>query len=211
MGARQGSEAPQKVRVWDLPIRLWHWSVLICVVGSWVSVELMEDLDLHQQFGLVLLGLLLFRIIWGFLGSTTSRFSSFLSSPAAAIKYLRAWRSGTGTHYTGHNPLGAYSVIAMLLVMIAQVVMGLFANDELFYEGPLADRISTSLSNDLTELHEWNFYVLLSLVVVHILAIAVYWFRGENLLWPMITGKKWSDDTGEPAPERYDFARSLWR
>ena len=198
-----------RVRVWDLPVRLVHWLLLVCVVGAWVSVEVFEDLDWHQRFGLGILGLLLFRIAWGFLGSTTARFGSFLRSPAAALAYLGAWRRREAPKYTGHNPLGAWSAVAMLLALLVQVSLGLFANDELFFEGPLASLVSERLSNRMTSWHELNFNLVLALVAVHVVAVLLYLQRGDNLIVPMLTGRKRGDAVGEPGPAGLRFA-PLW-
>ena len=156
---------------------------------------------------MTIFGLLVFRIVWGFVGSTTARFTSFVRGPRAALAHLVAMRRGTALKYTGHNPLGAYSIMAMLLILLTQVGLGLFSNDDLYWDGPLAPLISKGLSNTLTELHEINFNLLFALILVHVAAALVYLRRGENLIVPMITGVKRSEQTGEPAPGRLRFAR----
>mgnify|MGYP006287506873 CR=1 FL=1 len=199
----------ERVKVWDLPTRLFHWAVVACVIGSWVSVELLEDLQWHQRFGLTLIGLLVFRLLWGFVGSTTARFARFLRGPRAALAYLRGWFRGEAGKYTGHNPLGGWSVMALLLLLAGQAGLGLFANDELFFEGPLASLVSSSLSNRLTGIHETLFNVLLAVIVLHVLAAVVYLVRGDNLIWPMIIGSKRADRTGEPPARSLRFAGPL--
>ncbi len=199
----------EKVLVWDLPTRVFHWAIVACVIGAWASVELLEDMDWHQRFGLGIIGLVVFRLLWGFLGATTARFASFVRGPGAAFAYIRDWRAGQAAKYTGHNPLGAFSVLALLLLLAVQAGLGLFANDELFFEGPLASLVSSSLSNRLSGLHETMFNVLLAVIVLHVLAAVVYLLRGDNLIWPMITGRKRAAQTGEPAAGQLRFAGPL--
>ena len=196
-----------KVEVWDLSTRIFHWALVVCVTGSYVSVEIFEDLDWHQNFGLTIFALLVFRIAWGFVGSTTARFTSFVRGPRAALAHLVALRRGTALKYTGHNPLGAFSVVAMVLILLTQVGLGLFSNDDLLWDGPLAPLISKGLSNSLTELHKINFNLLFALILIHVAAALIYLCRGENLIVPMITGVKRSEETGEPPPERLRFPR----
>lgn len=176
-----------KQRVWDLPTRLFHWTLVALVGLSWWSAE-NDQQDLHLYLGYGVLTLLLFRIGWGFFGSSTARFSAFVRGPAAIVRYVRDrfhWPSA------GHAPLGALSVLALLAMLFVMVGTGLFAADEDgLFSGPLAYLVNSSLADTLTELHEELFDVLLVLIGLHVAAILLYRLAlGRNLLGPMITGK----------------------
>lgn len=176
-----------KQRVWDLPTRLFHWSLVLLIALSWWTAETDRD-DLHLWFGYGVLFLLFFRILWGFLGSSTARFASFIRGPASVLTYVRSrfrWADA------GHTPLGAVSVLVLLAFLIIQVGTGLFAMDEDgLFGGPLAYLVSVGSSDLLTELHEQLFDWLLVLIGLHIAAILLYrLLAGLNLLGPMITGK----------------------
>ena len=185
-----------KQRVWDIPTRLFHWTLVVLVALSWWSAEYHYD-DLHLYFGYGVLSLLFFRIGWGVVGSSTSRFSSFVRGPASVIRYVRDrfdWPAA------GHAPLGALSVIALIAMLLAQVVTGLFALDEDgLFGGPLASLVSIGTSDTARELHEemWNF--LLALIALHVAAILIYRLAlGKDLLGPMITGNAELEPGVEP-------------
>jgi cytochrome b len=173
--------------VWDLPTRLFHWTLVVLVGLSWWSAE-NDQQDLHLYLGYGVLSLLLFRIGWGVGGSSTARFSSFVRGPGAVVRYVR-----NRFHWplAGHAPLGALSVLALLAMLFVMVGTGLFAADEDgLFSGPLAYLVSVGVSDTLTELHEELFDVLLVLVGLHVAAILLYRLAlGRNLLGPMITGK----------------------
>lgn len=175
-----------KERVWDLPTRLFHWALVLLVALSWWTAETGRD-ALHLWFGYGVLFLLFFRIMWGFLGSSTARFSAFVRGPGAVVEYVRnrfRWP------LAGHAPLGALSVLALLALMLVQVGTGLFAVDEDgLFPGPLAHLAGVGASDSMTGLHEELFDWLLVLIGLHILAILLYRLAlGRNLLGPMITG-----------------------
>ena len=176
-----------KQRVWDLPTRLFHWTLVVLVGLSWWSAE-NDQQDLHLYLGYGLLSLLLFRIGWGVAGSSTARFSSFVRGPGAVVRYVR-----NRFHWplAGHAPLGALSVLALLAMLFVIVGTGLFAADEDgLFSGPLAYLVSLGVSDTMTELHEELFDVLLALVGLHVAAILLYRLAlGRNLLGPMITGE----------------------
>jgi cytochrome b len=181
------------IRIWDLPTRLFHWILVVLVVFSVVTAEIGGNwLDWHMRSGYCILTLLLFRLLWGFAGSYHARFANFVRPPAAALAYLRGLRSGSAAARGGHNPLGALSVVALLIAFLLQASTGLFANDDsTSTEGPLAKLVSNHTSNLLTAVHEINQWVLYTLVALHVAAIAYYWFaRRENLVTPMLTGDK---------------------
>jgi cytochrome b len=182
-----------KVAIWDLPTRLFHW-LLVGLIGlSWWSAEYHFD-DIHIWSGIAVLSLLIFRILWGFFGSSTARFASFVKGPKAVFGYLQGtWRG------IGHNPLGALSVIVLLGIVGIQVGLGLFASDEDgIMQGPLARLIGFDAQETVTELHEDLFNVLLALAALHVAAILFYKLRGKNLVTPMITGRADVDSGVEP-------------
>ncbi|QNM83752.1 cytochrome b/b6 domain-containing protein [Sphingomonas sabuli] len=174
-------------RVWDLPIRLFHWALVVLVAFSWWTAETGRD-DWHFWSGYAVLFLLIFRLLWGIFGSSTARFASFVKGPAAVRTYLR---SGMRWTAPGHTPLGALSVVALLLALIVQVVTGLFNVDEDgLIEGPLAKYVSLSTADWLHDVHEASFNVLLVLIGLHIAAIVFYLLvKKLNLVTPMISGR----------------------
>jgi len=177
-----------KTLVWDLPLRLFHWSLVILIFYAWYSVEVANDLDQHFLTGYAILALLIFRILWGFVGPENARFSSFIKGPSEVMAYIRHQNSYT---HSGHNPLGALSVVLMLAILVTQVVTGLFSDDEYYYFGPLSGYISGSTVGVMTEIHDINFNVILGIVVLHILAIVYYAvIRKQRLVPAMITGYK---------------------
>ncbi|NYT79494.1 cytochrome b/b6 domain-containing protein [Alcaligenaceae bacterium] len=173
------------VRVWDLPTRIFHWALVVCVVGAYVTIKLGGLwMDWHTRFGLTALGLIIFRLTWGIVGPHYARFTQFVRGPQKLIGYLR----GRYNSVAGHNPLGALSVMALLLFIGFQAVSGLFANDDIFTAGPLA-YIDSQWSSRLTYLHKLNEWVLLGIVGLHIVAIAWYQFiKRKNIISPMIHG-----------------------
>jgi len=183
------------IRVWDLPIRLFHWLLVLCIIGSLISVNLGGNaMEWHAYFGYSVLTLLIFRITWGFVGSTHARFSSFLPNREKTLNYLQ----GKGPSFLGHNPLGAISVFALLLVLSVQVLTGLFVDDEIAFQGPLAKYVPNWVVSILSEIHEGNQVVIYTLITIHIAAIIYYKkFRGEDLITPMISGDKEIDPSEE--------------
>jgi cytochrome b len=171
-------------RVWDLPTRLAHWLLAALILFSWWSAE-NRHIDWHIWSGCAILTLLIFRLLWGLVGSSTARFSQFVRGPAAVREYLRGEWAGIG-----HSPLGALSVLAIFLVVGIQVGLGLVSQDEDgIYAGPLSRLISSDASDRARELHETWFNVVLALAVLHVAAIAYYRLRGRKLTGPMVTGR----------------------
>ncbi|GGD70456.1 cytochrome b/b6 domain-containing protein [Croceicoccus mobilis] len=183
-----------RVAIWDLPIRLFHWLLVGLMAFSWWSGE-EHELELHRTSGYFILALIVFRIFWGFAGTRTARFSTFVKGPASVAAYTRSLASRSGKPAGGHNPLGGWSVIAMLLAIGLMVAAGLFAVDVDGWEsGPLADYISFDQGRAAADIHEVLFKIILALVALHVAAIAFYriWKR-QNLIGPMILGKGKSD------------------
>lgn len=193
------------VRVWDLPTRLFHWGLVIAVTGAFVTVKLGGLwMDWHVRFGLAAFALILFRLIWGFIGPRYARFSTFLKSPATVCAYMK----NRYRHGLGHNPLGALSVIAMLLILAFQAVSGLFANDDILTSGPLA-YLDDDLSRRLTELHKLNEWPILVIVGLHLLAILWYRLvRKQGLTAAMVHG---NSRVPEDMLEQAVPARDTWR
>jgi cytochrome b len=178
------------MRIWDLPTRLFHWILVLLLLISWGSAE-WNNMRVHVISGLTILALLLFRLVWGFIGSDTSRFSRFLKSPVAAVQRLLELHRREPDTETGHNAAGGWMVLVLLGVLLIQVGTGLCANDDVLTEGPLARTVGKEDSDWLTHLHHLNFVLIEILVALHVLAIVAYRvLKGHNLLMPMITGKK---------------------
>ena len=178
----------KSIHVWDLPLRLFHWALVALVIAAVVSAKLGGNaLDWHVRFGLATLALLIFRLLWGFIGGTHAKFSNFIRGPKTIWAYLK----GLADKPLGHNPMGALSVIAILLVLFTQAITGLFSNDDILTEGPLYALVSKDTSDYLTHLHTLNQYIMYGLLALHVGAILYYrLFKKENLVRPMLTGRK---------------------
>jgi cytochrome b len=189
MATRGDSAAP--VKLWDLPIRIVHWSFVVLLPCLWWTAR-KGDLDTHLKLGMVMLILVVFRILWGLLGSSTARFSRFVRGPVTVARYLRGLFGQEGEPIVGHNPLGALSVVALLLLLAAQVGFGLVAQDtDGLYSGPLNYLVGYDTAEAARDWHELGFNVILAVVVVHVLAIVFYLTaKRDNLVGPMITGRK---------------------
>ena len=192
----------KQIRVWDGPLRLFHWLLVLSVVtalltgwlgGSWM--------DWHAKAGLVIIGLLSFRIAWLLLGSTYARLSTLLCSLLQLPQYLRGdWRQ------LGHNPLGVLSVFAMLGMLSWQAVSGLFTNDDIAFTGPLYKLVSSSLSSDITRLHKLGMWIIIGLITLHILAIVAHAvLKKHNLVKAMLTG-----NTEQEYPEQKPAQGGHW-
>lgn len=186
-----GAPANRQIKVWDLPLRVFHWALLLLVVGSFVS-EWTDNLDRHATIGFCVLTLLLFRLVWGFIGGTHARFASFVRGPSAVFAYLGGmFGKRPAAFHAGHNPVGALSVLALLISLLLQAVTGLFTTTDEMFEGPLSKLVSSSLSETLTTIHRINSNVLLALVGLHVAAILFYRFvKRENLVSAMLSGRK---------------------
>jgi len=195
------------VRIWDLPTRLFHWSLVVLIVILFASSEFeLLDMRWHIWSGYAVLVLLIFRILWGFIGSQTSRFGEFVRGPAAIIAYVRSLFSTNAKSIVGHNPLGGWSVLALLACVLVQTVTGLFSSDEVEFDGPFVEHVSVRTAKLMTRLHHWNESVLIVLIGVHVVAVLLYLVvKRENLITPMISGVR----RIETAPE-LRFA-SAWR
>ena len=177
------------VRIWDWPVRLTHWLFVCCIAASWWSAE-QRAMEWHRYSGYALLGLLTFRIYWGLVGSSSARFSQMLRGPSKVISYLR--EAHDAHREAGHNPLGGWSVAAMLTLMLGQVSIGLFVSDvDGIESGPLSHLVSFDASRTLAEVHEIIFNVILAFIGLHVAAILFYLLvKRDNLVSAMITGKR---------------------
>jgi cytochrome b len=199
------STTTRRIRIWDLPTRLFHWLLVLTITGSIVTIKLGGNwVQYHFWCGYAALALIAFRLVWGLAGTRYARFSSFLFGPAALWRYARGLFGQGGHRYLGHNPLGALSVFALLAAVGFQAVSGLFVNDDIASEGPLVKFITKETSDRITGWHHLNEYVLYGLVGLHLAAILFYALvKRENLVKPMITGDKPLEDAvaeAEPLP-----------
>jgi len=214
----------RSVLIWDLPVRLIHWGLVLCVLGAWLTRELEGDwFAWHTRFGYAVLVLVVTRILWGFLGTRHARFADFVRGPRTILGYLRSLRTdkqagdqpivakaagAAAAPHAGHNPLGALMILAFLAMLLTQALTGLFANDQVFETGPLFGYVTIETSDRLTSLHKQLFDWIAIAVAVHVAAAFIYlWARRENLIWPMITGRKRALDV--PAGQGIDSSR-LW-
>jgi len=191
------------VMVWDIPTRVFHWALVGLVAAMWVTGEQGGDwLRFHIWCGEAILALLLFRLIWGVLGSQTARFSQFVRGPLVVQRYLAGKLAEA--EIPGHNPLGGLMVVALLLVLLFQVVSGLFSSDvdSYLYDGPLAHWLGSSLSETVTSVHKFSFNLILALVAVHVAAVVAHRiFKKQNLVRAMLSGRKEFDS--EVAPLKF--------
>jgi cytochrome b len=178
------------VLVWDMPTRLFHWLVVVLVAAAYVTARL-NWMDWHVRIGEVLLALVLFRLLWGFFGSETARFSRFVRAPADALLHLRHVFHREADLQVGHNPAGGWMVMLLLALLLGETLSGLYVNNDVADDGPLTQWVPASIANAITALHTILWDVLLAAVVLHVLAIALYAIaKGHNLLRPMLTGRK---------------------
>lgn len=178
-----------KIKVWDLPTRIFHWGMVCLLALLWWSADAGE-MQWHQIFAYSLLILIGFRILWGLIGSDTARFSHFVHHPKVVLDYLRSIRTKGMSVVLGHNPIGGYMVIALIGIISLQLVTGLFATDDIFTEGPLYSYVSSDISGFLTWLHKTNFNLILLLSAIHILAVIIHAMKGDKLVGAMISGYK---------------------
>ncbi|MBU2533660.1 MAG: cytochrome b/b6 domain-containing protein [Alphaproteobacteria bacterium] len=195
-----------RIRVWDLPTRIFHWSLVALIAFSWASFEFSEEfgdtsLFWHRLSGYAILVLVIWRVIWGITGSPASRFTTFLAWPSTVARYAANLVRGREAHYLGHNPLGSYMILALLVTVTTQAMFGLFSTEHNFVTwGPLSNLVSESTSELLTNYHVWMFdNVLLILIGLHIVAnIAYRIVRKDRLIEAMVIGSK-------PAGDYVDF------
>ncbi|MGB8327728.1 MAG: cytochrome b/b6 domain-containing protein [Steroidobacteraceae bacterium] len=178
--------------VWDLPVRLMHWTTVLAVAGAWATEKVPGDwYRYHVWCGYTVLVLSSTRLVWGWIGTRHARFASFVRGPAQIIRYARSLTGGRPLSFTGHNPLGALMVLLLLALLLTLALTGLFANDEITHTGALYGYVSNETSNRVSGLHATLANVLLGAIALHVTAVLFYLrVKRENLIVPMITGRK---------------------
>ncbi|MGL4614178.1 MAG: cytochrome b/b6 domain-containing protein [Shewanella sp.] len=199
-----------KIKVWDLPIRLFHWTMVMLMALLWWSAEVGE-MQWHLIFAYSLLILIAFRLIWGVIGSDTAKFNHFVHRPNVVVRYLKDVRAAGVQVVPGHNPLGGYMVVLLIAMVSLQLISGLFATDEIFTEGPLFSYVSSSTSAALTTVHKLNFNLILGLSALHVVAIIVHAIKGDKLVGAMLSGYKKvpQDSLSSVAASQLRF-KSIW-
>jgi cytochrome b len=196
----------QRMKVWDLPVRLFHWAIVVLIAAAWASQEY-DRMDLHVLIGYTILTLLLFRIIWGVIGSDSARFVRFMRSPIEALRHLAHIHRREADREIGHNAAGGWMVLLMLALIGVQAGTGLFSNDDGDTEGPLMHLVSKGTSDWLSHIHSVNFKLIEAVIVLHVLAIVIYAvLKRQDLVRPMLTGTKTMPD-GVAAPR---LVNSFW-
>jgi cytochrome b len=203
------AERMRRMKVWDLPVRLFHWALVVLIFSAWATQE-WDHMNWHVWVGYSILTLLLFRLVWGFIGSDTARFARFLRSPVAALRHLAHLPRREADREIGHNAAGGWMVLVMLGLIFVQAGTGLFANDlddGGDTEGPLMHLVGKDRSNWLSHIHAVNFNLIEWVIVLHVLAIVLYAvLKRHDLVRPMVTGTKlMPTDVGAPK-----MVRPLW-
>jgi cytochrome b len=189
-----------RIYVWDWPLRLFHWLLVAAVAAAYLT-QRFGAMEWHQRIGLTILGLIVFRLVWGFVGTRHARFADFLRGPKTVLTYLRGdW------HGVGHNPIGGWSVLLLLLVPLMMATSGLFANDDIAFSGLLSGWVDKSISDQLTSMHFLGFNLLLGLIGLHLAAMVFYRLKRRiDLVKPMLTGWK---EIPEPSSETENMNHS---
>lgn len=195
-----GNKMNNKIKVWDLPTRVFHWGMILLLGCLWWTADAGE-MDWHQVLAYSLMIFIIFRLIWGVIGSDTSRFSHFIKHPKTVLDYMKQTKHRGVTSSVGHNPLGGYMVITLILLVSTQLISGLFTTDEVFTEGPLYPFVSSDTGSLMTWIHRKVFYVMLGLASIHVLAVIYHSIKGDSVIAPMITGYKQVSDKGQLAPK----------
>ena len=184
-----------QLKVWDIPVRLFHWGLVGGVVLAFYTMKtdgapFVFPIDIHARAGYVVLGLLVFRWLWGLVGSHHARFTNFLHSPLTMADYARRLMTGRPPAYAGHNPLGGVMVMVMLVSLSFQAGSGLFLSDDIFFSAPLHGLVDRDTARTLRSLHHLNADLLMILIGAHLLALVVHRLKGERLVAAMVTGRK---------------------
>jgi cytochrome b len=198
------------VRVWDLPTRLFHWVLVLLIALQYATGQFgMLDMRWHYWLGYVTLALIVFRVAWGFAGSQTSRFSDFVRSPAVVARHVLGYFGKVPPSSVGHDPLGGWSVLVLLACLLLQSVSGLFASDDISEEGPFAQSVGDKTVRLMRRVHDWNQYVLLMLIALHVVAVLLHLLlKHDNLIGPMFSGRKLLADS--PSLRFVAAWRALW-
>jgi cytochrome b len=184
------NDSEQKIQVWDAPTRLFHWLTAALVLAAYVTWRL-DWMDWHAKAGYAVLALVIFRLLWGVVGSDTARFSRFVTSPRSAISHLKHALRRESDHQVGHNPAGAWMVLLLLALLLGETLSGLYVANDVADQGPLTELVPARIANAITALHWILWDALLAAIALHVLAIAIYAIaKGHDLLTPMVTGRK---------------------
>ncbi len=200
--------------VWDIPVRLFHWSLATSIAMLFITAQIGGNaMEWHKKIGYFVIGLILFRVVWGFVGSYHARFKNFVRTPTTVVAYAKNLFKKDSAHYVGHNPMGGLSVVALIASVGFQTATGLFSNDDIMLEGPYVSMVSKAFSDQMTRLHQLNSNVILVLIGLHLSAIVFYAvFKKEQLIEAMLTGKKEMDACigGQFKAEVPEKARPAW-
>ena len=198
------------MRVWDFPTRAFHWLLAALAVFSFTTGKVGGPwMDWHLRSGYAILALLLFRIAWGFVGSDTARFASFVRGPRAFLAHARSIVAGRHRPSLGHNPMGGWMIVLMLAALLAQASTGLFADDEVATQGPLAVKVSNALVERMSALHSWNSWAVLVLLALHVATIGAYqWLLKDDLVRPRVPG--WRAQETDAAPQALRARGAGW-
>jgi cytochrome b len=184
------SNSAQVVRVWDLPVRLFHWLIVALVAAAYATWRL-NWMVWHGWIGDLTLALVLFRLLWGFLGSETARFSQFLTSPRIALQHLKYTFLREPDRQVGHNPAGGWMVLLLLALLLAETLTGIYVANDIADVGPLTGMVPAAAADAIDVSHAIIWNVLLAAIALHVLAIAGYAaVKGQDLVRPLITGMK---------------------
>ncbi len=200
---------PPKILVWDAPTRLFHWLVALLVLAAYVAYRL-SWVFTHVLLGEAVLALVLFRVLWGLFGSETARFTSFLTGPGTALRYLAGILRGRSPPRVGHNPAGGFMILLMLALLLGETISGVFVNNDVASVGPMSDMLADRGMNLMTALHRLFWDALLAAIVFHLAAILYYAVAlRQNLLWPMIGGRMRAPDHARQ-PSLASWRRAAW-
>jgi len=199
-----------KVLVWDWPVRVMHWGLVVAVFGAWLTRELEGDwFAWHVRCGYAVIVIACVRLVWGFVGTRHARFSNFVRGPKTVLHDLRALVQRDAEGNVGHTPAGAWMIVALLAMLLAQGLTGLFSNDQVYQTGPLFGYVTGETSDRLTTLHKQIFDVLWIAILIHVLAAFFYLLvKRRNLIVPMFSGKKSRSDV--PAGEEIETSRGIF-
>ncbi len=201
------SEAARAVLVWDVPIRVVHWLIAVLVAAAYATWRL-NWMGWHGRIGYTLLALLLFRLLWGFFGAETARFSRFLTPPRAAAQHLRYALLREPDRQVGHNPAGGWMALFMLALLLAETLSGVYVANDIADVGPFTASVPAPVANAIEASHAIFWNILFAAILLHMLAIVGYaTVKGQNLVAPMITGTKVLPYS-VPAPRMASMARA---